>query len=397
VSQALLFPADTDLELVAAGVSYTGWSEVNIERGLDACCSRFTLTCPERFLPQTAPLPLKKFTPCVLRYNGVTLLTGYIFSYKASFSPSAHDAVITGRSLTAQLVDCTPDIPAGQYQGYTLAAIAAAVCAIFGLSAKTETDLAGSALADATLERGETAFAFIDRLATICGVLAYDDETGALVLGNAGASRATGALVQGHNIESGSVEDNGEEEFSIYIAKGQSGIAAAAGASGFPSGAGDAEAGDDSVTALTAPPVGAVLTQQRATAIDPSVPIYRPKVILAEGQLTQAQLQLRANWQRSYHYGQALKANATVPGWVQPDGTPWQINTIVPVDAPALAANEDLLILKVNYRYTLGSGRQTEISIGPVDGAIPSPSLLKNRRRRRNGGTALQWSGVIPG
>ncbi|MDD2794358.1 phage baseplate assembly protein [Acidocella sp.] len=388
---------NTDLELIAGGVSYTGWTQVSVSRGMDACASAFSLTCPERFASAASPVPLRPFTPVVLRHAGQTLLTGFIFGYRASFGVGKHEAIITGRSATAQLVDCTPDIPAGQYQGYTLAAIARAVCQIFGLTAKLQTTLANTALADSTLERGETAFRFIDRLATICGVLAYDDETGALVLGNAGADRAAGALVEGvpGGIIEATVTDDCAERFSIYIVKGQSGICAAAGASGFPSGAGDAAPGSDATPSLITPSSGEVLTQQRAVAVDPGVPIYRPKIIMAEGQLTQAQMQLRANWQRSYHYGHSLTAEITVPGWVQPDGTLWRINQMVPVRAPGMGMDEDLLILKLEWTYSLDGGHHTKITVGPVDGAIPSPALLKTRRKKgRKGRVAYDWNGV---
>ena len=394
----MTYGPNQDLQLVAGGMSYTGWSSISVERGLDACASDFSLTTPERFANQGAPVPIGVFTPILLRYQSQPMLTGYVFGYEASFAPGRRDAIIKGRSKTAQLVDCTPDIPAGQYQGYTLAAIAASVCQIFGLNALIQTDLASVALSDATLDRGETAFRFIDRLATICGVLSYDDEDGNLIIGNAGANMAIGGLVQGVDggISEGRTTDNCEERYSIYILKGQSGIAAAAGASGFPSGAGDAAAGDDAAPGLITPTAGEVLTQQRATASDPGVPLYRPKVIIAEGQLTQAQLQLRANWQRSYHYGQSLKAEVTVPGWTQPDGSLWRVNQMVPVDAPFLGVNEDLLILKVTWSYSLSAGHQTKLTVGPVDGALPSPSLLKEQRRKkgRRGRTAFAWSGV---
>lgn len=391
---------NTNLELVAGGMSYTGWTSVSIARGLDECVSSFSLTCPERFALQNLPVPFGPFTPVVLRANGQLLLTGYAFGYRASFGPGKHEAQITGRSATAQLVDCTPDIPAGQYQGYTLAAIAPAVCNIFGLAAKVQTDLASAVLADATLERGETAFRFIDRLATICGVLAYDDATGALVLGNAGVVRASGALVQGadNSVIEAEITDAGEERFSIYIVKGQAGIAAAAGASGWPSGSGDAHSSDDSNPVLITPTTGTVQTQQRATATDPGVPLYRPKIIMAEGQLTQAQLQLRANWQRSYHYGHSLSVRVTVPGWFQPDGTPWLVNTLVPVRLGYFGIDEDLLILKTEFTYALNTGPRTVLTVGPVDGAIPSPSLLKTRRKKgkKGRGGSFDFSGLNP-
>ena len=384
-----------DLQLVAAGQVFTGWEEVEIARGLDACASSFRLVSPERFARNGQPVPFGPFTPVQLRAAGQPVLTGHTYGYSVDFDADSHRATIMGRSKTALLVDCTPDVPAGQYQGYSFEAIVRAVTNIWGITPKINTNLASTALADATLERSETAFRFLDRYATISGVLIFDDETGALVVDNAGDARANGALKEGVDKGVMRVQFSYDcsRRYSTYIVKGQAGLAlgAAAGGFGFVSnGAGGV------AEAQAAPPVGQVLTQQRAVANDPGVPLYRPKIIIAEGQLTQSQLQLRANWQRSYAYGHALHAEVTVPGWFQPDGTLWKVNTLVPVDIPSIGTAEDLLILKTVFKYSTAVAT-TELTIGPVDGAIPSPNLLKTPRRRKGkrGGAVFPWSGVV--
>jgi prophage tail gpP-like protein len=70
-------------------------------------------------------------------------------------------------------------------------------------------------------------------------------------------------------------------------------------------------------------PAGTVQTTMQASAHDGDVPRYRPRVVLAESQLTQAQMQLRANWMKAYAYGRSTEAQITVQGWRQPDGSLW--------------------------------------------------------------------------
>lgn len=376
---------DDQTLLIVNGQAYSGWVSVQIERGLDQCASSFTLECPESYLAENSPLPFKPFTPCSIRRNGVTYLTGYIFGYSSRFDENQNTANITGRSKTAQLVDCTPDMPSGQYLNYTLSAIANSLCGIFGVTAKIETSLAGTPLADATFMRGDTAFRFIDRQAAICGVLACDDAAGSLVITSAGTTRASGAIEQGKNVLSGQFQNNCADRFSQYIVKGQSGLVASGGGFTAVPGGGAAVA-----------PGAAVQTQQRAEADDASVSLYRPKVIMAEGQLTQAQLNLRASWQRAYHFGQSISATIEVAGWEQPDGTPWQINQLIPVDVPALGAVEDLLILKTAFNFSGSKGFTTEITVGPIEGATPNPSLLKtpHRKKGKKGVSSVNWSGV---
>jgi prophage tail gpP-like protein len=369
--------------VIAGGTAYTGWSEVSVSRGLDRCASHVEVTVTERLLGQPAIVPLAPYTPIVVKYGTETVLSGFVDQYNAEFDADGHGARIVGRSKTGQLIDCMPDIKAGQFLGYSLAAIAKSLGAIFNVSVIVQTTLADAPVADATMERCETAFRFLDRLCAVAGVLPCDDETGALVLTTAGTARASGTLVQGKTIMRGRFMANGERRFSQYIVKGQRGIAAAAGASGFVTKgtSGFAPGPDGSVTigqSQATPHVGVVLTQQRAVALDAKVPLYRPHVTMAESQLDQAQIQLRANWQRSYAYGHSLKAVITVVGWVQPDGTLWQINNLVTVTSSFLGLDEDVLILALDFRFSLDDGHTTDITVGPIEGAMPSPNLLNS-------------------
>lgn len=375
---------DRETVLIVNGTGYTGWTSVQIERGLDQCASSFVLECPESYLAASSPLPFTPFTPCSIKRNGTTYFTGFIFGYGSRLDAGQNSATITGRSKTAQLVDCTPDLPSGQYLNQTLAAIANSLCGLFGLGAKVETDLANTPMADATFIRGDTAFRFIDRLAAICGVLACDDASGSLVITSAGSERAPGSLVEGMNVLGGQFQNNCANRFSKYIVKGQAGLVASGG--GFVAAPGGG---------IAIAPGASVQTQQRAEADDAGVPIYRPKVIMAEGQLTQAQLDLRAQWQRAYHFGKSIMVNIEVTEWEQPDRTPWQINQLVPVDVPSLGAVEDLLILKTGFKFSGSRGYTTEITVGPVEGATPNPSLLQNPHRKKGKkGGAVNWSGV---
>jgi prophage tail gpP-like protein len=396
------------ITLVANGKEYSGWTEIECGRGLDRCASSFDIALTEKWLngATAKPIQLLPYTAVQVYLGKDLVLTGISDGYCPGFSGSSHAVKISGRSKTAQLVDCTPDIASGQFSGYSLAAIAQSICGIFSIEAVIQTALAlgqagtlGQAnqslvdpqnapagpLTDATLERGESAFTFLDRLATVAGVLLTDDEQGRLVLTTAGSARASGGLVQGRNIEAASAMLNGAVRFSQYIVKGQCGVGGAIGASGW-SDTGD----DDQVT----PSVGEVQTEQRAVATDSGVPVYRPKVIIAESQLNQTQLQLRANWEKQYALGKASRASVTVKGWRQPNGTLWKINQIVSCNIPFLAVQQDLLILSIAYKQSLNGGKTTVLEVGPVAGATPNPNLLKRSKRGKKGGGGAIWDGV---
>ena len=83
-----------------------------------------------------------------------------------------------------------------QFAGYKLDAIARAIASLFKIDVVVQTDV-GEPFPDATIERHETGFAFLDRLCRLRSVLATDDEQGRLVLTRAGNERAHDALLQG--------------------------------------------------------------------------------------------------------------------------------------------------------------------------------------------------------
>ena len=182
-------------------------------------------------------------------------------------------------------------------------------------------------------------------------------------------------MVQGQNILRGNAHYNSARRFSRYIVKGQS-------ARG-----------------------GVVQTGMRAEAVDAGVPRYRPHVSLAESQLTPAQMQQRANWQRQYAYGQSIKLHIRVAGWRQADGTLWKPNLIVPVYAPALYVDQDPLIAEVSFNLTPGEGHTTELLLGPVEGYTPDPGSVRAQKDKhahghKHKGKATggnMWSGTGAG
>lgn len=380
------------LSVVANGQTYAGWSEISVGRGLSKCVSHFDIAVTERWAGNGQLIKLLPFTKMQILIGNTPVLTGYVDTYRPGFGGDSHAVRIAGRSVTEDLVDCMLDIPSGQFNGYTLAAIAASVANVFATGTIVQTALANAVITDATIQRSETAFDFLDRLATLSGVLLTDDASGNLVMTTAGSARATGRIVQGENIESASATITSAGRFSQYIVKGQVGVRGAAGAAGFGAPPGTA--------AQANPAIGAVQTQLRAVALDKSVPRYRPHVTIAQGQLGLAAMQTRANWQAQYALGRSLKASFTVPGWTQPDGTLWTINTIVTCDVPFFGIDDDLLILEVTFNMSADTGRTTDITVGPIAGATPSPALLKQHKtttgRGRHGrkSAGINWSGV---
>ncbi len=367
--------AAEEITLTVGGRRYRGWSELRVTRGIDRCVGDFDIAVMGRWAPQDLPWQILPFMPTTLMVGPDVLVTGYVDTVAPAFGPDQHAVRVTGRSKTEDLVDCTPDIAGGQYAGYPFEAICRAIAAMFGIGVVVETTLAGSVVADATIERGETAFRFLERLGRMAGVLLTDNAAGELVLTTAGSAQASGRIAQGENILHAQATISGAKRFSEYVVKAQHGLCGG---------------------------VTSVLTQQEATARDSLVPRFRPKVVLGETQMTQAQLQARVNWMCRYSAGQATKATVAVQGWRQPDGSLWTANQIVPVSSTLLGVDQDLLVAQVEFSLTAQAGSTTTMTLGPVEGYAPDPGqvrLYKTRGRKGHGrGSGVNWAGagVIP-
>lgn len=367
------------MTMTVGGRVYSGWQSLRVSRGIDRCVSDFHFDVQESWTGHPIPWKIQPFDPCQIAIDGTVIVTGYVDDYDPSFSGTAHQTKITGRSKTQDLVDCTPDVPAGQYSGYSMAAIARAICKLFTIDVIVQASGAANTFADAQFERSETAFTFLERLGRLSGVLLSDDELGRLVLTTAGSARAAGDLAEGRNIQAATAKLSAKKRFSDYIVKGQGGISGATNWEGFGDGA--------------APiPAATVQTQMHAHAHDSNVPRYRPRVILAESALTQAGMQLRANWLRNAAYGNATKAEITVAGWRQPDGKLWTVNQIIPVNSPTLGVNQDLLIARVEFELSAGAGRTTKLHLGPVEGFTPDPGQVKVHKPKK-GASETSWTG----
>ena len=220
----------------------------------------------------------------------------------------------------------------------------------------------GAAFPDASMQRGDTAFAMIERLARQRELLVFDDVNGNLVLGTLGTQVAAGALIEGQNI----VEASGSllaQRYSIYTIRSQTGMTT-----------GDEDVDPD------------VLGQ----ATDPGVPRYRPWTKIAESALTAAQAQKRADWQYRQRLAACVQAQVKVKGWRQPDNSLWQVNQLVTVTSPRLAINRQMLVGALTFSLT-EHGRFTELTLEPPEAFSPEPP-----KPVKGKGNNDVWAGLKP-
>jgi prophage tail gpP-like protein len=367
-------------ELLVDGRIYAGWTELRVTRAMDRAAADFDLRVSERWPGRMDPWRIQPFAPVILRFGRDAVLTGYVDVASPEVDATMHRVRIAGRSKTADLVDCTPEIAGTEFRGATLPAIARALAAPFGVQVVEEAP-AGAPFSVEAKDRTDTAWDTIERLARLRGVLAHDDEEGRLVLARAGTRKASTDLEMGRNILAASARLDGSKRFSRYVVLSQRQTGAAVARDGD---------GDESDSEPEERPNAGVQVSVSGVAEDPGVPRYRPRILRSEGSGDAAFARARAVWAAASARGKALQADITVQGWRQRDGRLWRINELVKIRADWLRLDHELLI--IGTEFTLDeSGRRTMLTVTPPEAMTPEPG--EEPRRSGGGGS---WADVRP-
>jgi prophage tail gpP-like protein len=348
--------------LLIDGKAYEGWTGLRVTRGLERCAADFDLAATTRWPGQEEDWRILPFAACQLVLGQDVVITGYVDLVESTMDATTHTIRVAGRSKTADLVDCSSLIEGGEFRDSSFAAICAAVAAPFGVAVKDPARAGQRPIPAEAADQTETAFAFLERLSRMAGLLLTDDAEGALLLGRLSEKRASGVLKLGLNVKAATVTLDAERRFDRYIVRGQ-----APGAASYNSGV-DAE-GNEGVRPGTRPQPGI-----SGVVRDEKVPRYRPFVMQAEGEGSGDDARARALWQARRDAAESVLVKLTVPGWRQEDGRLWQVNERIPVILPALGLDgEELLVSAVSHSLTNRAGAQTILTLAPPDAFTPEP------------------------
>ncbi|MFN3686092.1 phage baseplate assembly protein [Salinarimonas sp.] len=331
------------------GTVFEGWKEVEVSRSLDDAAASFSLEVTEKDFGVTfAAARISPGDGCTVHLDGILAVTGFVDVVQREFSSSDHGVSVSGRSKTADLVDATPDVQGGQFQGYDVAAVSGAVAEGFEAEVSVELD-ESEPIEDVQTWPGETAFRTIERLARQQGGIVTDDPSGRLVVKRIDPDAPpVAALVEGQNILAASATFRADKRHSEVIVKGQ-------------------RPGTDEAFAEDA-------AQLEARVIDPAVRRHRPLVIIAEEPGDQAALRRRADWEVAQRAAEAVEAQVSVVGWTYAPGALWTPGDAVRLTSPMLAVDSVLVIKKATYTQTVKGGTITSMTLCPPEALTTKPA-----------------------
>ncbi|QQQ19666.1 hypothetical protein JIP62_06155 [Brevundimonas vitis] len=318
-----------------AGRRFDGWTDVAIERRLDALCGGFDLGLTERWPGQPEKWRIEAGDAAQVQVDGETLITGWVDRARYQLSPEQHPLRVAGRDRTCDLVDCSAEHRPGSWINRTVLQIATDLTAPFGITVRLEGD-GGPPFARFALEPGETVLAAIERMTVLRGLLCTTDAAGELVLTRPSEQAAGWSLEEGVNIEEVVFDNDMVDRFSRIVMRGH-------------------DASDESAGSRAARP--------SAEATDAGVKRHRPLVIVADEEATTATLNASARWEASVRAAKAQTVTVTASGWRAPDQALFRPNLIVPVKAPAVGIEAELLIAGVRFRRSAREGSRTELML----------------------------------
>lgn len=331
---------DHNVQLMVGGMLYSGWTSVDIERGIDQMAGSFRLRLAARERTEAQDWPIRDGAECKVMLAGTALITGYIDSFTTFVDAEQRGIDVAGRDRTADLVDCSAIHTPGSWIGRKLEQIAAELVKPFGITVETSGDT-GAPFRRFALQQGETVFAAIERMCRYRGVVAWSSGDGVLRIGNPDQGTTIGRLAEGVNVISASGTSDVSERFSDYVVKGQA-------------------SGSDERS-------GAAVAQVKGEARDAGITRYRPLLIIGEEQADQASLKKRAGWEASVRAGRGQTAQITVPGWLNAAGRPFAHGMRADCDVPSARISGQLLIERLRFTRDAESGTTTTFDLVPPE------------------------------
>lgn len=330
---------DHDVQLLVDGIAYSGWTGVDIQRGIDQMAGAFALSLASRERTGAEYWQIRDGAECRVMLAGKALITGYVDGVRRFVGPEERGLEVRGRDRTADLVDCSAVHTPGSWTGRKLEQIATELVQPFGIT--VEAGDTGAPFPRFALQQGETVFAAIERMCRYRGLVAWSAGDGVLRIGSPDQGTSIGALIEGENVIAATGLREVADRYSDYIVKGQA-------------------SGSDERS-------GAAVAQVRGETRDPAITRYRPLLIIGEEQADRASLERRAAWEAAVRSGRSTPAQITIAGWLNQAGEPFQHGMRADCDVPSAGIAGQLLIERLRFSRDAESGTTATFDLVPPE------------------------------
>lgn len=328
------------LRATVAGVTYTRAIGIRVSRDIRNFVGSFEIvSSPDRL--SRIPIKINDLVE-IYTEDGERLIKGYIEKISVRYGPNGHEISASGRDVTADLVDST--IRKRQYKGPIsfdglVNAVMSAQKAVFPLLVRAEGIPKIEERENISAEIGEPVFSFLDRYARRVGVVLTSGPSGEILIFRSGSELSFPALVNvpgdlAQNVITSDLSIDFTQIFSEYSCLSQ-----------LPTHAGE----------LTFDVQDAV--DQRGVATDSRARPSRFFEFEAETPMDARAAQDRAGLESNLAASRAFSYRASLQG-IQAGIVP---NTLIDVRDIICDVQSQLLVSRVSYEFSLGSGSVTSV------------------------------------
>ncbi|MDE1715752.1 hypothetical protein PWG14_25120 [Chromobacterium amazonense] len=342
-----------DLTLITNGRRVSGWTSINIVRGIERFPSGFQIGMTERFPGEFGRLLLYPGDPVQVLLGDDVVVTGYVDDFSPTLNATTHSVAVSGRGKCQDLVDCSHFFNGCQMSNVTPLSMAIQLATPYGIDVVSDVG-AGESVLVWQLPWGETPYNILEPVARNSQMLIYENPDGSLRLSQAmrpAAGQRYPVVAEGVNIESITMRWSMSQRFSQYIGRSL-----------------PMDMMSDAGTGLD---VVAVVS-------DPAVQRLRVRSIIAEtGDTSDYQItRARVNWEAARRAGRSMQATVTVDHWRDDAGNLWQPNTLVTLTAPTVhVPSVNWLISDVTYRRD-ETGTHADLVLMPPEAFVVQPVNL---------------------
>jgi prophage tail gpP-like protein len=348
-------PTWDELSIDANGQRIEGWQDIRVTAGIERFCRDFSVRMTQVHPNLPRVLTVLPGDPCTVRLGEDTVVTGYIDAYAPAFDVGDGTSVaMSGRSKTADLVDCSVEWANLQIVESSVAEIAQKVAAAYDVQVRSEVE-GLRRIPQMNLNVGETGFSLIDRTCRYAQCIAFDDADGNVVITRASTERAAGSLVQGVNVERAAVILTAHERYAVYRC--------------FL---------DSSDFSRLEVGTGTAGSNYIGESRDDGVRRNRKLFFVAESVFDGADVaRRRADWENNRRIGRSAVIRVTTSSWRDADGALWRPNTLIHVELPGLRVEGvDWLIAEVTFLRDGYRGTTAELTIMAPEAFMPEPIPL---------------------
>ena len=170
-----------NVTLLINGIVLGGWKSVSIKRSIKSIVGAFDLTYTDQWNYNNQPWRIKQEDKAEIYIDDDLVCTSYIDAVEPSISSESKTLSVRGRDITCDLVDCSTDIRQVEFKNLKADSIIQALANPFGIKVLTEVD-PGPVFNVWTIQRSETPFENMAKIAQKRGLLLVSDAKGNLVL-----------------------------------------------------------------------------------------------------------------------------------------------------------------------------------------------------------------------